>query len=545
MKNLITLITIIIFSLSVEAQVDTCDDLVTPGTEIPTTVENPELPRLPPPPPPPPSVGEVGDRIVYWGHGYGGNDNSWSAASHISDTKIQHPLNGNFINDIIGFPARKIMRGEAIFGTTETLEFFGSRVNIQIYNQSINQQQSLAKSKENFCISHSMGGLMSRRAALEGNDNNNVDDFRAGGIVTIGTPNHGAQLADNILEVDPTSSTPQTTETFNNFLADASNSLLAGPVAAAIEGDFGLRLLANFTDIQEEGSIVQELIAEFSQQITLLIPYLDITAIDLRKADPSIAALQNASIPVTKAAFYGVESPDITIWRLFYWGVNTPNTPPTGLRVVDENIPHFEATSDDFAVGFFDENVARYEMEFNHWEDEEEKRNKTVRLACKFIPPSVFGVLACGAAVRHRNFARKAREGFFRGWKWFLTSSEQWDYLTGAREMEFVQISIPYCDCSEANGDFDYISLDCTPQDPGDICIPGSGTQLREIYKPNDGVVLRESAIDFRGAVFIGAMGGSNHFQMRNDASTKSMLLTLFDNPDDNPALEFFETEPK
>jgi hypothetical protein len=53
-------------------------------------------------------------------------------------------------------------------------------------------------------------------------------------------------------------------------------------------------------------------------------------------------------------------------------------------------------------------------------------------------------------------------------------------------------------------------------------------TTTSEVYKPNDGVVLAESAMDFKGAKYIRKLDGSCHFQMRNDESLRENLNWLF-----------------
>ena len=113
-------------------------------------------------------------------------------------------------------------------------------------------------------------------------------------------------------------------------------------------------------------------------------------------------------------------------------------------------------------------------------------------------------------------------------------------YLLGARTTEQ---QTTYCICSD-NSAFpepeEYTSINCVPLEPSHNCIPV--TETIESYKPNDGVVLVESAVDFPGAVYHGALHNSCHFQMRNDGSTKGMMLELFDETGDS-ALKFFETE--
>jgi pimeloyl-ACP methyl ester carboxylesterase len=537
MKNLYLVLVILLVTNYVLAQNEDCGIQDTPNPEIPVIFENPLEPFIPPPPPPPPPVEGSGDKIVFFGHGYGGDDASWSSAEHISSAKIPHS-NGNDINDMIGFPAKKINTRTPSFGSTETLEYYGNEVNKYAFKESYNLAQTLEQSKNNFFISHSMGGLVARRAALEGGDNSNVDGFRAGGIVTVATPNHGAQLANNILVLDPQQSTPLPSESIENFLSDALNSLKEGPESEGVYNSLLLRFLKKHTDVFDDLGLIENVIDELSGQILKLIPYLNITAIDLMKNDPSINILQNNPIPTTNVAYYGRESKDLTMWRLFFWGRNSPNTPPTGL-LQDQEIIHFQAGDDKFAVQIFEENFAKYQMKYDDFLLKEKKHNSEISDYCGTLNP--FNIGKCAKAVSDRNAAQEAKIGYGRGRQWWMKSTQYWDYLTGARET--IQ-SGEYCICTDYSTmpePTEFKSRNCEPSNPDIKCF-GPITSPYEQYKDNDGVVLKESAVDFPGAVFIDELEKSNHFQMRNDNSTKGMLLELFGEDGDN-SLEFFETE--
>jgi len=71
--------------------------------------------------------------------------------------------------------------------------------------------------------------------------------------------------------------------------------------------------------------------------------------------------------------------------------------------------------------------------------------------------------------------------------------------------------------------------------------VPTTSTQ--EVYEPNDGVVLAKSAKDFKGALYKRKLGGSNHFQMRNDESLRKQLLWLYGQKQSD--LTSFHTKPR
>lgn len=533
MKILCAILIIFIQFNFVFSQTDNCDTLEEEGPEIPTVIEDPVRPTIDPTFDPPIGDG-TSNRIVFFGHGHGGTDASWRAAEKISSTKIEHS-NGQYINDMISFPARKMKTATPTFGTTETLEFYGSEVNIFIHDESkLKHGQTLLESKENYCISHSMGGLVSRRAAFEGSNNSNVDGFRAGGIVTVGTPHHGAQLASNIIEIDPNSSTINQSTVLTNFITDAANSLSAGPIAAEIADNFFIRLLDKFTNVFEEDGLVDDLVNQFSSQVTGFVPLFDLTAIDLRKEDISIEILQNSSLPTVNVAFYGVERRDLTLWRLIFWGMNSPNNPPQRL-LDDSELIYFEAGNDEIAVEIFNDNLARYEMEHDDRKARADRAQGKIEEFCNKFPPKF---LVCKEAVSNRNLHRNAQIGFLIGINWWMKSTELWDFLNGARTV--VEVTDPVCICSTNEPEpVDYLSGNCQPNNIGDICeLVNNG--YMEVYKPNDGVVLAESAVDFPGAIYISELSTrSNHFQMRNDQSTKDMLLELYEKGGE-PTLEFF-----
>ncbi len=549
MKNIFK-ISILLLACSMmnnlSAQNNACDNMNRKGLGLPTvevppnggTIPNP--PTVGPPTLPPPHEKE---KIVFWIHGFGGNNTSWEKASAISTDWIHHttstPSNPVFINDLIGFPARKIISDNPGYSSGLELPDYGETMDNDIWNKSISVNQEDWESKFNFCIPHSFGGLVTRRAEIHGRAN---DGFRAGGIATFGTPHHGAVLANNLLEVDNSTSIKypfetselKATEKLDNFLEEAAYSLKAGPIKEALESNFWLDLFdGTITNIVNK---IVDGIIDFAP--TLVGDLFSPTALNLQVGNEQVEFLQNNPNLTTNVTFYGVEERDLTLWRLFYWGKNDPNNPALSLRSVQAE-GYFEASEDRLAIQSFNKNLAKYEAKYNFWKLHHQMLNRAALRELLSIP---FNPIKWAQLKHAENEAKIIRNAWEKGMHWWINSSFYWDLMTGAVTFEYT--SGTQCICDGFSGIPEQV--DCNDINNGNYtnCREENGNiQIAMLYRPNDGAVLQESAIDFPGSRKNAIMDGSNHFQMRNDENTKGALLALFDAKDS--AYLFFKTKKK
>jgi len=550
MKNLFRIsILLLAFIVKAElsAQVNTCDKLNLRGEIVPTT-EKPPNGTLPPTLPPvgdpePPTLPPVEmDKIVFWIHGFGGSNTSWTKASAISTDRIHHststPANPVFINDLIGFPARQIISDSPGYESGFELPDYGEDMDNQIRQKSISEKQEFWESQFNFCIPHSFGGLVARRAEIHGRAN---EGFRAGGIATFGTPHHGAVLANNLLEIDNSTtldfpfetSELKATEKFKNFLDKAANDLLAGKIADA-SSSFILSLFSGpLTGAIED---LVDKIVEFTP--SLVGGLFSKTALNLQVGNEQVEFLNNNPNFTKNVTFYGVENRDQTLWRLFYWGVNDPNNPADALKSYAGE-GYFDANDDRIALQNLSENIAKYEDKVVELKKDLKKLKEHAAIAFFNWP---IDLVTLPFLLKQINQKKKAIAGYEKGIAWWQNSSSYWDLLSGALSYETTQVAQCFCD---GFGGL-VVPVDCNDMHSGNYtnCFAEYvEVPTEQIYKPNDGAVLQESAIDFPGSRATFLMEGSCHFQMRNDENTKAALLALYDG-ESNPYL-FFKTEKK
>lgn len=522
-------------------------------TEIPTEVP----PFLPPPPPPPPPISVNPDstwKRAFWVHGIGGNDRGWSNASSLSTVRIpnlKQTVYGDtvYVNDLISFPPREMRNEFPSYGVGEDILDYAVDIKDFMYQAWLRQDTTIEYARENnFVIAHSMGGINTKGVELV--VSNNPDEFfPAGGLATFGTPHHGAKLADNlVVEHNPSTITRDdiefesietigdgttgallVTDQFRNFLNEAKDELIAGPKEQAIQNSFILRLVKD---------VVFEKVDKFVDEIISLVPtiagggFLSRTVLNLQTDNDQLLYTYNATGNYQKVAFFGTEDKELTLWKMAYWAINNPNNVASKISIPEKNQGYFAAGDDAIAIEIFDKNLAKYEMKFN---EAERLRNVYHRRAHSF--PCNISPVCHLFYINARNKQVDRMRAWERGLNWWKNSTDFWNLLSGASTYETTTTNPDpnICRCYDPNQDDQdqeteyYFVRHCIPNQPGDICTPITPvTTTSEVYKPNDGVVLAESAMDFQGAKYKLKLEGSCHFQMRNDESLRQRLKWLY-----------------
>ncbi len=146
----------------------------------------------------------------------------------------------------------------------------------------------------------------------------------------------------------------------------------------------------------------------------------------------------------------------------------------------------------------------------------------------------------------YRNKAINRRDNWQKGVNWWVNAPNQWNLLTGAKSFQPVISNVYNCNCVTLDYNNNVISqwsqqttnlADCASSGVNggykycSSTIIGSSTTYQEVNKASDGIVLKESAMNYPGVspANVHDMPGSNHQQMRNDSNTKKRLKELFD----------------
>ncbi len=115
---------------------------------------------------------------------------------------------------------------------------------------------------------------------------------------------------------------------------------------------------------------------------------------------------------------------------------------------------------------------------------------------------------------------------------WLVDADENWQAIIGALDVETITVNEEYsCQCNTPEGDtYDYPITD--PDNCPDNCELLAGDPVNitiQVTKPNDGVVLKESASYMTGATADPVkLENSSHMQMRNDEELKKKLTNLY-----------------
>ena len=471
----------------------------------------------------------IGDRIVFWVHGLGGNEYSWDgAAAPTGDNyKITSLLNG------IDYSSYSLSNaGQVLQNTIDGQS--------AIYSELLEVDDPANSS---FIIAHSQGGLVSRAAYKRYVDLNAVSERSFGGIVTFGTPHQGAVLLDNVPAI-------------LDFISSSCNDLTAGPALEFWNGNWFLSLLPStgFQNAVEGvcnfiGSDVAPLVMQdYLQPITEDYHSESEVLSELNTFDEELE--NDPETDIARVAFYGVED-DPVVWRTLYSRLNDVNA-----------VGPFEADYDEGLLAKVNENTAMYYNKYmaysNLWD--------LINTPCveiigaeALIP--FWGFFACQEQNLNENYNEygsyiqdnvswwpfwpydqlDARDAYYAGWRWWVDIEENYLSFIGAIDY---QIDHCHCDCLEKYGS-DPAPVDvtqivpCTTENcdfytenppPNTNVIHCDYAIVYERYiKDNDGIVLAESAKDYPGADNDDGnrMDGSNHIQMRNDTNTGNAIEEL------------------
>lgn len=468
-----------------------------------------------------------GDRLIFWIHGLGGDMFSWDRVAEYSGDEYEVT---SLLNTLDYSTNSLSGAGQVTQNTIDGLaDTYGEINNIE--DPSVN-----------FIIAHSQGGLVSRSAYKRYDDLNALEEKSFGGIVTFGTPHQGAQILNNV---------PQ----FIDFIDGSCVTLSAGPAKEAWNGNWILSFFPTTSMIGAVESIcynisnkvVPFMMSDYLTPITndYLVgsEYLD----DLNEFDEDMDETDEAWIP--KVAFFGIEESPV-VWRTVYSILNDVN---------EEEV--FQANSDDGLIGIANNNLNSYYLKYMAYKNLYDLTSVScsdIVGAQAWVPG--WNIFACNPENLNYEYndygyiisndvvwfpynlgnTLENRDAYYLGYRWWTDVEETYLSLIGA--VDYV-VAGCHCDCLEKYGSdptpIEVLhDIDCdencsyfedNPPPNTNVIHCDYAIVYEKYIKPNDGVVLVESAQDYPGADNDddNVMLGSNHLQMRNDENTEEKLISL------------------
>lgn len=457
------------------------------------------------------------DRVVFWVHGYQGDNLAFSKVAPFVDTTYE------VLSDMLYYGANQASLAES-----------AGRVRTEISNQVHFQP---ANSERNFVIAHSLGGLVVRtvgqmpRDSMD-SDGNPVPSFN--GFITFGTPHYGVAAANTLVD---------TPELLEDFIDDACKALVPGPLNEALTDKLGEagRLLAMFNAVDIATVLLcPELVAPGVVNIAMRLFATGIESELTTVAAASIPPMQTQH----NAVFYGIEdgADDGSLTPRFL-GSLLPGSAPSTYD------PFQAGASDEVGIAEVAQALEFYAEKLNYWE------NQSVHWTSIFIPPvALFGLPRYRTRIREINLFQ---ERYRKGVNWFPTLDPSWQNLIGATSVELTTETIE-CQCAVfRDGQLLYEEVLPFPETGGDCSSypqPAQGWRIcdeRRTYTtrfertPSDGFILAESAMDAPGrtpAYVPRLMPGSGHMQMRNDENMRDAVEAIFKNGLD---ANYFKTDER
>lgn len=447
-------------------------------------------------------------RRIHFIHGLGGDASSWQRAS---DACWDQSLN------LPGFPARKveISRPEYIYSTNTTLNSAAYDVRQQIRNQSLNDivQYNMAPNRA-ILIGHSQGGMIIRALVnMDLEPNANIPYFGKGygGLVTIASPLQGAQIINN-------------RDMIEQMASEACVSLMKGPGASNAALNVILKLFGKeLTSSSICNMISSNILPIFFSQ------YYDNITNDYKVGAPAITTF-NADVQypgymaMPKIAIYGVEPRDNILWRTANWLINNPN-----------DFEPFQANDDwDFYYSVIRPTYQFYlAKEINYG-----NRISVLQMVQNHIPSLLMPITTAVNNMLIINYLEK-----YYAWKtgvlWFNNANADWETIIGARSFSIYTDNTYYChSCVSLPSWVLTPNLQTCVNKNCRIVIPISTLNVQWTYKPNDGIVLAESASNLPGATAVpprisinnlSSYDGSSHMQIRNDEYLRLSFFKLFE----------------
>ena len=458
---------------------------------------------------------------VYLIHGLAGNINSWKNVNEAIE-------NGYGID----FPARKVSRAKNLAyddpNSANSLYLMASRVNDQVSSYQSNNGTS--GPDNTILIAHSQGGLVIRELNYRNATQTGASDLhtrRTGSSITFGTPHQGARILNNI---DPNG--PKMAEVFIN---EACKKLGNAEVLNAVK-DFWPAIFISTDYLKSITNSACDALIPTSINLMFKDMMIPATA-EYRVGASKINELNNFNQTVPFLLFYGEEESPI------FWRTMASFTFEYPLATL---VDPFGLDDDQQGVVKFNDLRNRYLTRQNEASDRAKHfhRKYLFYLSAWYIPGNY--IIAYNSNKNKQKWM--SIENSNKDARQFVeNANERWERIIGARTSTRVQdgyICMCYKEVSnEPMNSFEellirlnqmQLSITYMPTAEGNCSKPGFTCTVIPRYhmpnhvKPNDGVVLSESAGTLNGAVNSIMMERTNHQQMRNCTETKIGLNDAF-----------------
>jgi hypothetical protein len=498
MKNLIIL-PLVLWGIIVFAQTPVCPGPSYPGVfNSPPDYYNDEYVGPYTPPPPGPFAGDL--RGIYWVHGFGGDQNSLAQVKTATDEGA-----GNT------YPARKTAGLLMTYATTG-IAAAGSSLNDNILAGSITlQQRGVTDFSRNLIIAHSQGGVVSRWADMElENDPPSARNFF--GIATFGSPHQGAKIVNS-----------RNSGLINEFAQDACNAVLSTKAAELFAEK---PIISFFLDLSNLTVRIDNLCTTAPDAVLpfALSKFFSGVSNGYAIGAQELDELNSYPSNVHQASFYGVEfakpHEDPTdnsftskqlLWR-------TLGSPPDEVS----NAPVFSANEDQNLVDWANILMAEYQANYEfHAQKAEELGDYCDWWMWAWQP------LYCALHDHDLTHHSQLRNTFHNAWRWSQGVDRQWKIIIGATDIQDVGTYKCFCDNDPTTPTGATTQSECLSNED-DHCVWRWVSNLQEVVRPSDGVVVAGSASAWGGNSM--RLDYANHFQLRNSSQTKQALLSLFGN---------------
>ena len=368
-------------------------------------------------------------------------------------------------------------------------------------------------------IGHSQGGIVSRRIDYSYFTEEWGPEPRSfGGLVTFGSSHQGARVLNN-------------KEDLMAWSGATCSALTAGPVAEYVESNFFLDLLLNPTSMGNFNDFFCNTLENNIAPILFKDYFSGITE-SYEVGSEQLAEL-NAFVPeIPYVCFYGVETEPL-MWN-------------TLVHLLDGHEPNNVITYGEMPFGAGGDNTltefanAMTELYFTKYISYNNLAETYADVIYGFDLTTIGCYLTIFCALDITDDYEESafiRDEYKKGYDWFLDANTNWKGFIGAYELTETGQTC-YCMDIGPLGDLNAVEY---PASPDGSCITEDDdtncytfANYDWLFKESDGVVLTESASTCSGLIaetpeYSRKMYGSNHFSIRNDSNTKTMLDDLFE----------------
>ncbi len=255
-----------------------------------------------------------GDVNIFWIHGLNGTTGSWAVAAQATEYGVMK-------NDEVVFPARKAnsYRGIPSSGS-HPIQLYSEDLGILSATQDVedyidNEVPITERTSKDFIIAHSQGGIVGREWLRQSAINPNTFKNLPHGLVTFGTPHDGAEILNN--------TRPDLRNKVPDFMLEACKSLTGAYIIPKINDNLATKLLIS-SDMQDK--IVNSSCGLVSKSIIpfALDNYYKRTTLDYyngskyltgyNSPNGHVQGLSEYKLKVPVVQFYGIEKVPV-LWK--------------------------------------------------------------------------------------------------------------------------------------------------------------------------------------------------------------------------------------